>query len=79
MIKKNEKYLKLINTLNESNKVKNPNKVIVENIRLVYELLADKVIDHKEAIGTIHEIIGYFSKGNYPIMVYSNSGKVKKK
>jgi hypothetical protein len=62
MIKKNEKYLKLINTLNEFNKVKNPNKVIVENIRLVYELLADKVIDHKEAVGIIHEIIGYFSK-----------------
>ena len=80
MIKKsNEKYLKLINTLNESNKVKNPNKVIIENIRLVYELLADKVIDHKEAIGMIHEIIGYFSKGDYPIIVYSNSGKVKKK
>lgn len=40
---------------------------------------ADNVIDHKEAINLIHEIIGYFSKGDYPIMVYSNSGKVKKK
>ena len=79
MIKKNEKYLKLINTLNESNKVKNPNKVIVENIRLVYELLADKVIDDRQAILYIHDIIGYFSKGDYPIIVYSNSGKVKKK
>ena len=79
MIKKNEKYLKLINTLNESNKVKNPNKVIVENIRLVYELLADKVIDDRQAILYIHDIIGYFSKGDYPIMVYSNSRKVKKK
>ena len=80
MIKKsNEKYLKLINTLNESNKVKNPNKVIIENIRLVYELLADKVIDDRQAILYIHDIIGYFSKGDYPIIVYSNSGKVKKK
>ncbi|MFI0427118.1 MAG: hypothetical protein ACH34V_09200 [Flavobacterium sp.] len=78
-VKSNEKYLKLINTLNESNKVKNSNKVIIENIRLVYELLADKVIDHKEAIGLIHEIIGYFSKGDYPIMSYSNSSKVKRK
>jgi len=79
-IKSNEKYIKLINTLNESNKVKNPNKVIIENIRLVYELLADKVIDHKESIGMIHEIIGYFSKGDYPIMVYSSkTSKVKRK
>ena len=79
MIKKNENYLQLINTLNESNKVKNPNKVIVENIRLVYELLADKVIDDRQAILYIYDIIGYFSKGDYPIIVYSNSGKVKKK
>ena len=79
MIKKNEKYLKLINNLNESNKVKNPNKVIIENIRLVYELLADKVIDDRQAILYIYDIIGYFSKGDYPIMVYNNSGKVKKK
>lgn len=79
MIKKNEKYLQLINTLNESNKVKNPSKLIVENIRLVYELLADKVIDDRQAILYIHDIIGYFSKGDYPIIVYSNSGKVKKK
>lgn len=79
MIKKSDNYLKLISNLNESNKVKNPNKVIVENIRLVYELLAEKVIDHKEAINLIHEIIGYFSKGDYPIMSYSNSSKVKRK
>ncbi len=79
MIKTSEKYIKLVTNLNESNKVKNPNKVIVENIRLVYELLAEKVIDHKEAINLIHEIIGYFSKGDYPIMSYSNSSKVKRK
>lgn len=80
MIKKNEKYLKLINTLNESNKVKNPNKAIVENIRLVYELLADKVIDDRQAILYIYDIIGYFSKGDYPIMVYSSkTSKVKRK
>lgn len=79
-IKSNEKYLKLINTLNESNKVKNPNKVIVENIRLVYELLADKVIDDRQAILYIYDIIGYFSKGDYPIMVYSSkTSKVKRK
>ena len=79
MIKKNENYLKLINTLNESNKVKNPNKVIVENIRLVYELLADKVIDDRQAILYIHDIIGYFSKGDYPIMVYSSKSRSKSK
>ncbi len=79
MIKKNETYLQLINTLNESNKVKNPNKAIVENIRLVYELLADKVIDDKEAINLIHDIIGYFSKGDYPIMVYSSKSRSKSK
>lgn len=78
MIKNSENYIKLITTLNESNKVKNPNKVIIENIRLVYELLAEKVIDHEEAINLIHEIIGYFSKGDYPIMSYGNSSKVKR-
>lgn len=75
---KDETYLKLLDNLNGSNKLANPNKHIVNNIRLVYNLLARNIINKDDAIFFIHEIIGFYSKGDYPLMSYKND-KVKRK
>lgn len=75
MKKNDELYQKLLDNLNGSNKLPNPNRHIIENIRIVYNLLARKIIKKDEAISLIYEIIGFYSKGDYPLMSYSNSKK----
>lgn len=70
-----ETYQELLDNLNGSNKLPNPNKHIVKNIRLVYDLLARKIIKERDAIFYIHEIIGFYSQGDFPLMSYSNLNK----
>lgn len=69
-----EIYSKINTNLIYGQNFSNPNKQIVENIRLVYDVLSRKVINCKDAIELIHDIIGHYTN-DAPLMSYSNSNK----